>query len=98
MKKFLEFYVTIIMNPPFIFSGIVKSQGHYGLVCSQSCEALMKWILDPPMIFGLNMDRREAFTLSGAIILILDLIWKYRNQVLFNCNAGEMRSYRTILS
>ena len=42
------------------------------------------------MIFGLNMERKEAFTLSGAIIL--ELIWKNRNQVLFEKKTFEIDS------
>ena len=42
------------------------------------------------MIFGLNMERKEAFTLSGAIIL--ELIWNNRNQVLFEKKTSEIDS------
>ena len=42
------------------------------------------------MIFGLNMERKEAITLTGAIIL--ELIWKNRNQVLFEKKTFEIDS------
>ena len=42
------------------------------------------------MVFGLNMERKEAITLTGAIIL--ELIWKNRNQVLFEKKTFEIDS------